>query len=268
MFQVASIQDWLGPAALTGVVGIGVGALLNHWLAKRRELGGSDREVFDQMIGELDGFFAQLDLIGTTSLATPNPPSVQELLEAMESGRSTPMDPSAQRSIAAAIIAGWDHLAKGAALVGRLSERRYDGVREFGRRVMGANLSSTDMATLRSIASGRAVASLEMLAGAVPFPAVRTDATLLRTLAIVYRRRGPLSPTDRLWWRTPQGRAKDNKALAAALRPTARTKRIRKRRDIATQEEVEAMIDGMPEFDSLSEQRRNELVYMLINDLF
>ena len=262
MPQLAPLEDWLAPAVVTGVLGIFIGAFITHWLGARRDRLNADKAVLDTAVEYADAFFDDLGVIESTSIRSAAPPPVSEVLER---GRSAGLDPSGQASVAATILSAWENLKRSSSEVRKLSEFRYDGLRVFARRMYEAELASDLAATLRAVAARRAVTSVETLEDSLPFSELVTDALLFQTLAVVYRRKGPLRPWNRLWWRTTRQRNADDQALVAVLR-RRRDKEKSGDDEAVGKAEIEAIIDAMPEFDSLTPQQRNELIYKLRNN--
>lgn len=267
----ASVDQWLAPAIVAGIVGVVLGALLNHRFGTRRDKLSDDRTVLDEVIDHMDPYELHLK---NASLALvpdnerPEPlPSVREVLQRIEAG-STPggstiaskVGGAIQPDLARSLLGAWDELRSAGALVGRLSLRRYDGLRAFGRRLATAHLDDDLRATLAQIVRGTAVSTDTVFEDAWPFKELRTDAAIYRTMAIVYRRRGPLHPGNRLWWRTKTSRARTSTDLVAVLRSSAGSS------DTVSEDELRRMLESNPEIAHLPSQEKNILIYRILND--
>lgn len=141
--------------------------------------------------------------------------------------------------------------------------RRYDGLRVLAHRIYDAYESTADSrGILAPVARGTAVAPTTVLVASMPWPDLIADATIFRTLAVVYRRQGPLTPRRHAWWRTRGRREATPLQIGAPLR--RRNSAQRRRGDVTSIDQARAILDDMPELQSLSEPDRNNIAYRML----
>lgn len=210
---------------------------------KRRDQVNADRQVLDQIVADLTAF--DRGLVAVLAAKTAGPPVGKPAADLRDS---------------------WHHLEDAATAVGRVSNLRYDGLRTLGSRIADACRSTeADRAILEMLAARSAAARWDRLDSLFPWPSLRTDSLIYQTLAVVYRREGPLTPRRRAWWRIPSRRTSTLLQTSAPIRY-----RVTRRKGgsggtaVANLDEARTFIKDDPSLQDLSRDQLHELAYKVL----
>ena len=247
------MEDWFAPAVLVAVAAVAVTivlGVLSLWHRSRQARLNADREVLDRILADADEYFEEM--LRFESLVVTG-------------ARSSAVTVAAIRDAASTLQKLWTALERAVFQVGRLSTVRYDGVRPLGRRIHDACTSTaSDRAFLEVLATGSAYTDPSKLSSAIPWPDLQTDALLYRTLAVVYRRRGPLTPRRLTWWRIPSRRESTSLQIAAPLRRKRRRRGTNEER-VTSVEQTRTLIGDTPGLEGLSDSEVNALAYRVLH---
>jgi hypothetical protein len=238
------MKDWIAPAVVVAVM-LG---LLTLWHRSRQAKLGADRDVLDRILADADEFFAMVNR-----------------LEAVVTSTTVAVSVAAVKDAASTLLDAWKALESAAWRVGRLSSYRYDGLRPLARRIHDACTSTArSRAFLEALATGTATTGAAKLSGALPWPDLMRDAKVYRTLAVVYRREGPLTPLQRNWWRRRGKRESTHLEIGAPLR--GRKRKALEKDQVTSIEQAVALVRDLPEFEHLIDAEVNAVAYRALHE--